>query len=305
MYIICWYCILSILLVHYCYSQLLQNYSLTMPKAERGTPKDLANRMKSKGLQKLAFYCQACEKQMRDQNGFKQHCASEPHVRMMLVVGDKASRVINDYSRQFKHDFLQLLRTSHGEKKVHANHFYQEYIQNKSHIHMNSTHWKTLTEFVKGLGRDGICRVEEGERGLFVSYIDTSTDALNRQAAIKKREKQDKGDEERANALIAEQIDRANREAADKEVAVEPVLDKKPEEKIKLSFNKSANNVESTGGKKQSIFAQKKVDVGKPVITQKRPLSNAEQMVMEERERKRRQEERSQFREERQRRSVY
>jgi hypothetical protein len=29
-----------------------------MPKAERGTPKDIANRIKAKGLQKLRWYCQ-------------------------------------------------------------------------------------------------------------------------------------------------------------------------------------------------------------------------------------------------------
>jgi len=36
-----------------------------MPKAEKGTPKDIANRMKAKGLQKLKFYCQMCAKQCR------------------------------------------------------------------------------------------------------------------------------------------------------------------------------------------------------------------------------------------------
>lgn len=270
-----------------------------MPKAERGTPKDLANRMKSKGLQKLAFYCQACEKQMRDQNGFKQHCASEPHVRMMLLVGQNAGRVISDYSRQFKHDFLQLLRTAHGEKRVHANQFYQEYIQNKSHIHMNGTHWKTLTEFVKGLGREGICRVDEGERGLYLAWIDNSSDALSRQAALKKKEKQDKGDEERANLLIAEQIERANREAAEKRVDEPVLLDKKPEERIKLSFSKPST-AEAPNTVKPSIFAQqKKANVMRPSPLNKRPLSNAERMVMEDRERQRRLDERRKYDEER------
>ena len=31
------------------------------PQAEKGTPKDIANRMKAKGLQKLKFYCQMCQ----------------------------------------------------------------------------------------------------------------------------------------------------------------------------------------------------------------------------------------------------
>ena len=36
-------------------------------KAERGTSKYLGIRMKSKGLQKLKFFCQICEKQCRDE----------------------------------------------------------------------------------------------------------------------------------------------------------------------------------------------------------------------------------------------
>ena len=54
-------------------------------KAEKGTPKQLANAMKSKGLQKLRFFCQLCQKQCRDENGFKCHTMSEPHQRQMLL----------------------------------------------------------------------------------------------------------------------------------------------------------------------------------------------------------------------------
>jgi len=42
-----------------------------MPRAEVGSTKYVANKMKSKGLQRLRWYCQACEKQCRDANGFK------------------------------------------------------------------------------------------------------------------------------------------------------------------------------------------------------------------------------------------
>ena len=52
-------------------------------RAEKGTPKDVANRAKAKGLQKLKFYCQICEKQCRDANGFKCHCTSDAHLRQM------------------------------------------------------------------------------------------------------------------------------------------------------------------------------------------------------------------------------
>ena len=39
-----------------------------MPKAEKGSVKDIANRMKAKGLQKLKFYCQMCAKQCRGES---------------------------------------------------------------------------------------------------------------------------------------------------------------------------------------------------------------------------------------------
>lgn len=35
------------------------------------TPKAIANRIKAKGLQKLRWYCEMCQKQCRDENGFK------------------------------------------------------------------------------------------------------------------------------------------------------------------------------------------------------------------------------------------
>ncbi|KIW01383.1 uncharacterized protein PV09_07151 [Verruconis gallopava] len=185
-----------------------------MPKAEAGTPKALANKMKAKGLQRLRWYCQVCERQMRDENGFKQHTMSEGHVRNMQIVGENAKSFINDYSMQFKRDFIQLLRTSHGEKWVHANRFYQEYISNKDHIHMNATKWPSLTEFTKYLGREGICRVkEEEEKGLFIAWVDDSPEALRRNEAIRKKERQDRGDEEREQKLLQEQIARAQAKA--------------------------------------------------------------------------------------------
>jgi DNA/RNA-binding protein KIN17 len=168
------------------------------------------------------------------------HTTSESHVRQILLVGEDPKKYINDYSNQFQRDFLQLLRTSHGEKKVHLNHFYQEYIGNKEHVHMNSTKWPSLTEFAKFLGREGICRVEENDKGLHVAWIDNSPEALRRQDAIRKKDRQDKGDEEREQALIREQVRRAQIDADARGDAdldeVEGKLNRAEGEKIKLSF---------------------------------------------------------------------
>ena len=242
-----------------------------MPKAEVGSTKWLGNKMKAKGLQRLRWYCQVCERQMRDANGFKQHTLSEGHVRQMQIVGQDANKFINDFSNQFKNDFLQLLRTSHGEKKVNINHFYQEYIANKEHVHMNATKWPSLTEFAKFLGREGICRVEEGDRGMEVSWIDNSPEALRRQAAIQKRERQDKGDEEREQRLIEAQIERARKDAAAKqdqeqdEVSAPKELQRQGDDKIKLSFVPSRPAQETslpTGEGSSPAIALHKSDAG-------------------------------------------
>jgi len=187
--------------------------SAKMPKAEVGSTKYLANKMKAKGLQRLRWYCQICEKQCRDENGFKQHTMSEGHVRAMLLVGEDPKKYINDYSNQFQRDFLQLLKTAHGEKKVHLNNFYQEYIRDKEHVHMNSTKWPSLTEFAKYLSREGICRVDEGERGLEIQWIDDSPEAIRRREDIKRKERLAKGDEDMESRLLEQQIKKAKMDA--------------------------------------------------------------------------------------------
>ena len=49
---------------------------------------------------------------------------------------------------------------------------YQEYISDRDHIHMNATQWETLTDFVKYLGKEGVCTVDETEKGWYVTYIE-------------------------------------------------------------------------------------------------------------------------------------
>lgn len=205
-----------------------------MPKAEVGSTKHLGNKLKSKGLQRLRWYCQVCEKQCRDANGFKMHTQSESHVRQMLVVGEDPKKFINEYSKQFLSDFLSLLKTGHGEKQVHMNHFYQEYIANKEHIHMNATKWPSLTELAKHLGREGLCRVEETDKGLHISWIDNSPEALRRQEALKKKAAQAQGDEELDQRIIREQIRRAQATAKQRDAEAEEKKPQAPPPEMKL-----------------------------------------------------------------------
>ncbi|TRX96227.1 hypothetical protein FHL15_002951 [Xylaria flabelliformis] len=233
-----------------------------MPKAEAGSVKDLSKRMKMKGLQRLRFYCQICERQMRDENGFKQHTMSESHVRQILIVGEDPKRHIEDFSKEFLKDFVQLLRTSHGTKPVLINHHYNVFISNKEHIHMNATKWPSLTEFAKYLGREGICRVEETDKGIQIAWIDDSPEALRRKEAVRRKEMQDKGDEEREQRMIREQIRRAKKDAGardeddedDSDGAATKGLIRQEGEKVKLSFgSKPATQADTASPTPQSV----------------------------------------------------
>ncbi|KAG0140496.1 hypothetical protein CROQUDRAFT_665117 [Cronartium quercuum f. sp. fusiforme G11] len=261
-----------------------------MPKAEKGTPKAIANAMKSKGLQRLRWYCQVCEKQCRDENGFKCHTMSEGHLRQMLVVGENAGKHINQYSEDFKRDFLALISRRWGTKRVLANMVYQEYIADKHHLHMNATQWVTLTDFCKQMGREGVMHVEETEKGWYIAWIDNSPQALARQAANQAKERSEMDDEQRMRKLIAEQIDKANREQAERHSGPTPtestttsqistpqqILQRDPaSEPIQLSFGIKASSISSSSPAPQIEVASHSTPTTSAPISLTRPKSNA------------------------------
>ena len=134
-------------------------------RAEKGSPKWLANKMKSKGLQKLRWYCQMCQKQCRDQNGFKCHISSESHQRQLLLFAEKPGNFLYHFLQEFERDFMDILKRCHGTKRVFANSVYQEYIRDNYHVHMNATRWVSLGGFVRYLGSSGKCKIDETEKG--------------------------------------------------------------------------------------------------------------------------------------------
>jgi DNA/RNA-binding protein KIN17 len=212
-----------------------------MGRAEAGSVKAVSNQIKSKGLTRLRWYCQVCQKANRDANAMKMHCQSESHVRNMMIVSENQSSFLKQFSDEFAQAFVSLLRTSHGEKSVNANHFYNEYIADKNHLHMNATRWTSLTDFVKYLGREGICRVEEGEKGLHIAYVDNSPEAVRRREALRRKGLQEQGHERLDEKQIQAQIKRAQAARKDDEVDEEQRLLKREEgEKITLSFGAKA-----------------------------------------------------------------
>jgi hypothetical protein len=168
-----------------------------MPKAEPGSLKDLANKSKAKGLGKLRFYCEMCQKQCRDENGFKCHTLGDAHLRQMALFSANSERFMDKFSTEFDGAFMELLRRRFGTRRVMGNLVYNEYIQDKTHVHMNATMWPTLTDYIKYLGRMGKCEVEECEQGWYVTYIDRDPEAIRRAEVAARRRAADSAEEAR------------------------------------------------------------------------------------------------------------
>ncbi|XP_041636803.1 DNA/RNA-binding protein KIN17 isoform X2 [Cheilinus undulatus] len=212
-----------------------------MGKADFLSPKAIANRIKSKGLQKLRWYCQMCQKQCRDENGFKCHCMSESHQRQLLLASENPNKFMDYFSDEFKSDFLELLRRRFGTKRVHNNIVYNEYISDREHVHMNSTQWETLTDFTKWLGREGLCKVDETPKGWYIQYIDRDPETIRRQEEQARKKKQELDDEERSAKFIEEQVRRGRDGKETDETPVYTELKRESEEE-KVAFNLGASS---------------------------------------------------------------
>lgn len=244
-----------------------------MGKNEFLTPKAIANRIKAKGLQKLRWYCQMCQKQCRDENGFKCHCMSESHQRQMQIFGQNPHRIVEGYSEEFERSFMEHIKRSHRFSRVAATVVYNEYINDRHHIHMNSTQWATLTEFVKHLGRTGQCKVEETPKGWFITYIDRDSETLFKERMKNKRMRADLAEEEKQEREIKRQIERAEQLAPLASVSAEPLeaeqtRELKLESGVKLGFALgTTSKLKEKGESSRVVFDEDETDEtarGKP-----------------------------------------
>ncbi|KIH64752.1 hypothetical protein ANCDUO_04934 [Ancylostoma duodenale] len=249
-----------------------------MGKHERGTPKDIANRIKSKGLQKLRWYCQMCQKQCRDQNGFKCHLTSESHQRQLLLVAENTGSFLRQFSKEFEANFMQILRTCHGTKRVRANEVYQEYIKDKGHVHMNATIWHTLTGFVQYLGNSGKCKIDHNEKGWYIQYIDQ--EEVIRKAEEAKRAKAEKDDEERQQEMIQAQVRRALEQQGGEIVEPQATELIRTDENEKITLDLNLDKKPTAADLKRpilsgvSVFDQIKTKKEEPASDEERPEEN-------------------------------
>ena len=192
---------------------------------------------------------------------------SEGHQRQLLLFGQKPGKYMDEFSREFKTCYLDLLRRRFGGRRVHANVVYQEYIRDKEHIHMNSTKWVTLTGFCQYLGREGLCKVEETEKGWFIQYIDRDPKAIARQLAMQNKDKIEKNDDDRMLSAINKQIKKAEKAGTSKQEeepkATELLRDPNDSAPLKFNLGLAKPPVEQSSGstnftKPQNVFAKLK-----------------------------------------------
>nr|GEZ88488.1 hypothetical protein [Tanacetum cinerariifolium] len=76
----------------------------------------------------------------------------------MEVFGENPTRIVDGYSKEFETMSLYHMKRIHMFSRLVAAVVYNEYIYDMHHVHMNSTHWATLTE-------------EKGKKGMVAGVV--------------------------------------------------------------------------------------------------------------------------------------
>ena len=204
------------------------------------------------------------------------------------MVAEDTDKFLDTFSKDFEDGFLYLLKRCHGTKRTFANGVYQDYIHERDHIHMNSTKWETLTEFVQYLGRSGKCVVDQTEKGWYITWIDRDPETIARQEALQKKEKMAKDDNEKMQEFIDKQIERGSLNAKNETIEYTE-LQRTKDEKIAL-------NLGIKSGTKSDKFVSHNVLTNKTKsseyrnetkkIPEKRKSSALEEIMAEEKHRK-------------------
>jgi DNA/RNA-binding protein KIN17 len=109
---------------------------------------------------------------------------------------------------------------------------------------MNSTQWETLTDFVKWLGREGKCVVDETEKGWSVQYIERDPDTIAMQEALVRKEKMDRDDQEKMMAFVEKQIERGKECARSDSPVFTEFVRPSEEDKVVVNLNLEAKRIE-------------------------------------------------------------
>lgn len=161
-----------------------------MPKSgEVGSPKWISIQLKKKGLDKLKFYCQSCEKQCRDANGLKLHIASPSHLANQEKHSQNNS--VAKWSEQFEKDFMHVLKSFPHDTPTTANRVYNELIRDKKHVHLNATRWRSLSAFINHLSQRKLVIVHATDPELVISFRDIGKEEARQRQQLESQAKLD------------------------------------------------------------------------------------------------------------------
>lgn len=145
----------------------------------------------------------------------------------------------------------------HGEKPIGANRFYQEYIQDKDHVHLNWTRWKTLSGFVRYLGSSGLCTVQVSDPSLPDSDLEKFTIAYIKKGEHREKKRPEKEASPLGDRVLEEQIERGLEAAAKQSNATDKLEGSDPG--VKSANSANATNSASSASSANSANSAKSI----------------------------------------------
>ncbi len=175
----------------------------------------------------------------------------------MKLFSENANSIVRQKSNEFEKLFLDTLRLRHSTVMVNANNVYQEIIRDKQHVHMNATHWATLSDFVQYLGKMGKAKVEETERGWYIQYRPVQT--IQQQEEAVRRQQQAVADEQAEEAYQEKMMQLRQEQLAQlmgtSKVAEPTELEKERREQIKVQLSSKGLQPNNNSNKRKvSVF---------------------------------------------------
>lgn len=170
---------------------------------------------------KLKYFCQICNRQCQDKDGFTCHLKSDTHRINIEIVSRNPEQFIQHYSKEFESGFIDVLKRGYNGLFVSANKVYMEYISDKNAAHLNATRWTTLTGFIKSLEQRGKIELKVREKETLIKYVDLSPE------------------------------DRLKKEKKEKEILIEEIKKQKDLDKIIKKAN--ANKEEVRGAETKNL----------------------------------------------------
>lgn len=167
---------------------------------------------------KQKYFCQMCNRQCRDKDGFNCHLKTETHKRNVEIVSRNPEEFINKYSYEFESGFLDILKRTHPDVFVSANKIYQEYISDKFSTHLNATKWSSLTGFLKHLEAKGKCELIVTDKEIKIRYIDLSPESLRERNEKEKKVKAELNEEKRRNYEMKKILEKAENVKIEKNI---------------------------------------------------------------------------------------